>query len=108
MNQYESRLKKIEEILSPKKKMVLILDYITIEPASWIEVNRQKYVIPPDADLDKFIHEKVKLIKGIQICTLYLGKDRTNNPSADFSGLTANSDLVMSVRGYSNNAMPKA
>lgn len=84
MNHYESRLKKIEDILSPKKSMVVILDYITSEPESWIEVDGKRYVIPLDVDIEKFIHEKTKLIKGIRVCSLYLSKDRTQKPNTDF------------------------
>lgn len=74
MKQIESRLRRIEAILSPQKKTVLILDELTDELESWIEVNGTKSLIPPDTNVEKFIHDKIKLVKGIHICTLSLSK----------------------------------
>jgi hypothetical protein len=87
MNHFEARLKKIEEILIPKKRIILILDEITSEPESWMEVNGEKYIIPPDVDVKEFVREKAKLAKDILICGLYLSKDRAKKPYADYSGL---------------------
>ena len=98
-----SRLERLEEILSPKAKKVIILDYISDEPDSWIEVNRTKYLIPPEADLEKFIREKIKLIRGIRICTLQLSKDRLKKPETDFSNLISKEDMVVKINRFSRD-----
>ena len=95
-----SRLERLEEILSPKAKKVIILDYISDEPDSWIEVNRTKYIIPPEADVEKFIQEKLKLIRGVHICTLQLSKDRLKKSEADFSDLISKDDLVVKINRF--------
>ena len=74
MNHNESRLKKIEEIIAPEKRTVVILHYGTAEPESWIEVNGIKHIIPLEADVDEFINEKSKHIRGVCVCILYLSK----------------------------------
>ena len=101
MNHFESRLKKIEEIVSPKNKKVIILDYFSPEPQSWMEVKGKRYLIPLAADVENFIYEKTKLIRGHHICTLYLARDRTNKPGVDFSGLISKDDFVLSIRAHS-------
>lgn len=95
-----SRLERLEEVLSPKAKKVIILDHITDEPDSWIEVNRTKYIIPPDVDVEKFIHEKIKLIRGIRICTLQLSKDRLKKSETDFSNLISKGDMVVNINRF--------
>ncbi len=74
MNSLVNRLEKIEEIILLKRRKVLILDYVTSEPESWIEVNKEKYEILPNEDIEAFIHEKIMLIRGIHVCALYLSK----------------------------------
>ena len=74
-----SRIERLEEILSSKNRRVLILDEITDEPESWIDVNGVKYIIPLEADVKEFVSEKIKLIKGAPICSLYISKNRIGN-----------------------------
>ena len=100
MNRNESRIRKIEEILTPKAKKIIVMDYITEEPDSWIEVNRTKYKIPPEADLENFIQEKIKLIRGIRICTLQLSKDRLKKSETDFSNLISKEDMVVKINRF--------
>lgn len=90
-----SRIKRLEEILTPKHKLSIILDYISPDEQSWIDINDRKYMIPPDADVEKFIEEKAKMIRGNAECSLYLTMDRTSKPNADFSSLISKADYVM-------------
>ena len=81
MKQLEIRLKRIEEILLPKRQTVIILDYLTDEPNSWIEIDGRKIIIPPGIDVEEFIKEKTKQIKGISVCAVYFAKDTTKESS---------------------------
>ena len=74
MKNYDSRIKKLEEILIPKSKTVILINYITSEPESFIRVNGQKHLIPDGADVNKFISEKAEGYSGRVICFVHLAK----------------------------------
>ena len=106
MKNYDSRLKKIEEILIPKRQIVIILDFLTDEPNSWIEIDGKKIIIPPGIDVEEFIKEKTKQIKGIRVCAVYLAKDITKESSQDLSSLaTKKDDLVVTIKGYEGKSI---
>lgn len=88
--QFETRLKTLERILSPKKKRVVILDEFVSGDESLVEVNENKSIIPHGTNVDEFVHEKIKLIRGLHICALYLSRDRHKKPAAYFPELRAN------------------
>ena len=79
MKNYDSRIKKLEEILIPKSKTVILINYITSEPESFIRVNGQKHLIPDEANVKKFIAEKIIDCNGVVICSVYLTKSLSQN-----------------------------
>jgi|YelNatPaOPRAMG01_1025707.scaffolds.fasta_scaffold18948_3 hypothetical protein len=101
MEQIESRLKKIEEILSPKKNLIVLIDYLTSEPESYFEVNGTKYLIPPGVDAYELIKDKLKNYSGVVTVSVYLAEDLTKESVQGFSGLAPKKgDLVITIKGY--------
>ena len=99
LKNYESRLRRIEDFLIPKRQTVIILDYLTDEPNSWIEIDGKKHIIPPGIDAEEFIKEKTKQIKGISVCAVYLAKDITKESSQNLYSLTKKkNDLVVTIK----------
>ena len=106
LKNYESRLRRIEDFLIPKRQTVIILDYLTDEPNSWIEIGGKKIIIPPGIDAEEFIKEKTKQIKGISVCAVYLAKDIAKESSQDLSGLaTKKDDVVIAIKGYDGKSI---
>ncbi|MHB8578985.1 MAG: hypothetical protein ACYDA4_03880 [Ignavibacteriaceae bacterium] len=100
-NNYESRLKKIEEILLPKRNTVLIINYITSEPESYLKVNGTKCLIPPGVDAKEFIKEKLKAYGGVVTAIVYLAQDITKESVPNFSDLAKKKDdLLITIKGY--------
>ncbi len=87
MKNYESRLKKIQEILAPKRNVVVMILYGTDKPESWCEVNGQKFLIPAKVNHDEFLKDKLKSYSGIVTAVVYLSKDKDNNPILEQSNL---------------------
>ena len=72
----ESKIEKIQKILEPKKKIIIFINYSTDEKESWLEVNKIKLLIPPEATISDFIQEKTRNSRGIVVCSIYLGQDK--------------------------------
>lgn len=75
MKNYDSRIKKLEEILTPKGKTVITINYTTFEPESFLLINGKKNLIPDGANVKNFIEEKVDFYSGVVVCSIYLTKD---------------------------------
>jgi hypothetical protein len=100
-NNFESRLKKIEEILIPKKNMVVIINYLTDEPESYFEINGTKYLIPPGINVSEYFKDKLKIYNGVVTATVYIAKDTAKESVPDFSDLaTKKDDLLITIKGY--------
>jgi hypothetical protein len=71
MNKIESRIRRIEEKLMPRKKTVVIIQYGSDDCTSTVIINNNKYTIPENVDPKQFIEEKTKHLAGVVICILY-------------------------------------
>lgn len=73
MYRIENRLKRIEEILTPKKKTVITISYKTTEPKSWFELESENFEIPFGVNPKEFINAKIELLRlsGIICCVVY-------------------------------------
>lgn len=68
----ENRLKRLEEILTPKKKTVITINYKTCEPKSWFELENENYEVPFGVNVREFIDEKIESLRtgGIIFCKI--------------------------------------
>ncbi|WKZ68115.1 MAG: hypothetical protein QY331_09125 [Melioribacteraceae bacterium] len=73
MRKLENRLKRIEEILLPKKQTVITIDYKTSESKSSVDIEGKKFEIPKGTNLVDFIIEKIESLRlnGIITCIVY-------------------------------------
>ena len=97
---YQTRLKNIEELLTPKITTSVIIDYITSEPESYIMINGEKNIIPTGINVKEFIDQKIKLHKGVITCAVYLAKNLTKGSATDFSKILPKSNVTLTVMGY--------
>ena len=101
MKNYDARIKKMEEILLPKKNLIVLIDYLTSEPESYFEVKGNRYSIPPGVNVYEFIKDKLKNYRGIVTATFYLARDITKESVPDLSNLaTKKDDLLITIKGY--------
>ena len=76
MGMLESKIEKIQKILEPKKKIIILINYATDNPESFLEINKMKFLIPAEATISDFIQEKTRNSRGIVVCCVYLGQDK--------------------------------
>ncbi|MHB8337929.1 MAG: hypothetical protein ACYDEE_10990 [Ignavibacteriaceae bacterium] len=101
MKNYDARIKKMEEILLPKKNLIVLIDYLTSEPESYFEVKGNRYSIPPGVNVYEFIKDKLKNHRGIVTATFYLAQDIAKESVPDLSNLaTKKDDLLITIKGY--------
>ena len=101
MKNYDSRLRKIEEILVPKRNTIVTINYLTSEPESYFELNGDRFSIPPEVNEYEFIKNKLKNYSGIISVCVYIAKNTTKDSVTDFSGLAmGKDDLMISIDSY--------
>jgi len=73
MNRLESRLKRVEEILLPKRQTVITISYQTSESKSSVTIEGKKFEIPKRTSIEDFINGKIESLRlnGIITCIVY-------------------------------------
>lgn len=107
MKNYDSRIARLEETLTPKRKTILIINYLSETEDSWLEFAGNKIIIPQGVDVQKFISEKTKQVKGVIACTVYLSNISQESVS-DLTGSLSKDDVLMTIKGYGDDISGKA
>ena len=97
MKNYDFRIKKLEKMLIQKNKTVILINYITSEPESFIKINGQKYLILDGANVKKIIAEKISGFSGVVTCPVYLAKNLSQNYVQE--EFTSKQDTMIKVNG---------
>lgn len=64
---------KIEKILEPKKKIIVLINYSTDELETWLEINKKKFLVPAGSAKNDFVLEETRNYRGIVTCCVYVG-----------------------------------
>lgn len=100
MRNHDLRITKLEDIITPKRKTFLILDYESDNEVSWIEFDGKKFVIPEGANIKKFIEEKTKEIKGrVVACTISLSKCTDEKSIDNLTKDLSKDDFLLVIKG---------
>ncbi len=72
MYRIESRLKRIEEILLPKKQTIITINYKTSESKPSVKIEGKRFEIPKGVNIEDYINEKIEslCLNGIITCSV--------------------------------------
>ena len=101
MKNYDSRIKRLEQVLSPERYIILVIDRSLTKPSSNITINGRSEPFPPTGKLEEFIKYKLMLIKGDIKCDINIAA--SDEPMPDFSGLLKIDDIQIIIEDINNS-----
>ena|SRR3990170_2097358 len=104
MKNYDSRIAKLEEILAPKTKILIIISYESDCEQSWVEFDGKKFLIPKGAEVHEFIEEKTKAVNAKVItCKLFLCNTTHAKSIPKLTEELCKNDILMTIKGIGNS-----